>query len=206
MSLLCLFGIFLFILVQNTVWPKPPRWHLHFLTSHWFSHIMAQIVGQLLYFPQGSSPCHTQSKVVKAVGSRGQCCATDSAGRGVEILKEAKRNVHLSALSLAMITPFKLPAFTGSHWFLLICATLSGRQLGFGEKAKFCSCPCNLYFSRSSNAVWHDVGSTTQNKLLSNTHIHIFYFSTFYPFLPSPSLDHMSKHTPQANTPKLTLN
>lgn len=63
--------------------------------------------------------------------------------RGVERLQEAQRNVHLSALSLSVITPFELAAFTGSQWFLLKCATLSVRQLGLGEKAKlFFFFPC----------------------------------------------------------------
>lgn len=46
------------------------------------------------------------------------------------------RNVHLSALSLAVIAPFELPAFVGSQRFLLIRATLLGRQLGWGRKGQ----------------------------------------------------------------------
>lgn len=76
------------------------------------------------------------------MSSRGQCCATDRAERPAE----AEENVRLFVMSLTAITPFELSAFAGSQRFLLICATLSGRQLGFGEKAKFCSCQCNLCF------------------------------------------------------------
>ncbi len=71
---------------------------------------MTQIVKQLLgYFLQGSFSCKNQSEAAKAAGSRGQCCATDSDDGGVERLEEAEKNVHLSALSLAVITPFELP-------------------------------------------------------------------------------------------------
>lgn len=154
-------------------------------------------------------PCSFQPAVVNAVGSRGQCWTTDGVymeereeagavgggvGGVVERLEEAEGNVHLSALSLTMITPFELAAFTGSRWFCLTCATSSGRQLGFGEKAKSGSCPCSLCFCRSTNADWSD-------DMESNKHAWIFYFSvitglhlTFYlhaelnewPWLRSP--------------------
>jgi len=104
--------------------------------------------------------------------------------------RKQRENVHLSALSLTMITPFELPAFMGSQWFHLICATLSGRQLGFGEKAKFCSCPCNLCLSRSPNPDCSDVGSTAQNKVeVTNTLEYFIFFSLLCFSVPSPNLN-----------------
>lgn len=86
------------------------------------------------------------------------------------------RNVHLSTLSLAVIAPFELPAFVGSQRFLLIRATLSGRQLGRGRKGQV------LLLSvqpRSPNVVPSDVGSSAQDKLGArhrNSQRTIFYF------------------------------
>lgn len=71
-------------------------------------------------------------------------------------------NVHLSALSLAVIAPFELHAFVGSQRFLLIRATLSGRQLGRGRKGQVVLLSVQ---PRSPNVVPSDVGSSVQDKL-----------------------------------------
>lgn len=94
---------------------------------------------------------------VSALGSRGQCCATYRAER-----LGGGGDVHLSVLSLAVIAPFELPAFVGSQRFLLIRATLSGRQLGWGRKGQVL--PLSVH-PRSPNVVPSDVGSSVQDKL-----------------------------------------
>lgn len=94
-----------------------------------------------------------------------------------------QREMCIFSLSLTMIAPFELSTFTGSQWFLLICATLSVRQLGFGEKAKFYSCLCDLCFSRSScfHAIWHDVGSIQSHPGVTYTRAYLnFVLLSFF--------------------------
>lgn len=113
------------------------------------------------YFPQTNSPCCVKQGTFLAVEGNVVLHTMQTE----ELRDWRQREMCIFPLSLTMIAPFELSTFTGSQWFLLICATLSVRQLGFGEKAKFYSCLCDLCFSRSScfHAILHYVGRTVQN-------------------------------------------